>query len=282
MARKVTKSHKTSKAPAHKSVARRAPRKVDFDDEEAVLKEVCKALDIDPSDCQIRMGSAPNGYGRAYTISEGRHTEYIVMENEDEFETAAREGVESDLRDEPGNFNQNFIESHINIDRLRDELHSDVSESNFESLQDEAERHPMKFLADHNIDIPSPSEKQLRDHAELESSDEKSADEIYAELLEKDPEDQWDAIGEEPEVSDSDIRAAADDLASSQLQDPMEYLADIYGRQDAAKKAVEIAGIDVEKAADEAVSTDGAAHFMCNYDGEYDTTKSGFIVWRHN
>jgi hypothetical protein len=41
-------------------------------------------------------------------------------------------------------------------------------------------------------------------------------------------------------------------------------------------------GIDIEKAADEAVSTEGAEHFMCNYDGKYDTTKSGFLVWRHN
>ena len=44
-----------------------------------------------------------------------------------------------------------------------------------------------------------------------------------------------------------------------------------------------IGGIDVDKAAEEAVSTDGAAHFLCSYDGNYDLTKpSGFVVWRHN
>jgi hypothetical protein len=283
MAKKTpTKSRKSPKTAPRKTIAKRAPRKVDFDDKETVLKEVCKELDIDPSDCQIRMGSAPNGYGSAYTISEGRHAEYIVMENEEDFEAAAREGVENDLRDEPSNFNSNFIESHIDLNKLRDALHSDVSDSNFDSLQDEADRHPMKFLQDNNLDIPSPSEKQLRDCAEVASDDEKSADAIYAELLEKDPEDQWDAIGEEPEVSNSDLTDVANDMATAQLRDPLEYLVDIYGRQEAPKKAIEIAGIDVEKAADEAVSTDGAAHFMCGYDGNYDTTKSGFIVWRHN
>jgi hypothetical protein len=282
MARKTpAKSRKSPRKPVRKFMLQKPSRKVDFNDEEAVLKEVCKELDLDPSDCQISSGTAPNGYGSAYTITTG-HLEYIVMENDDEFEAAARNGVESDLRDDPSNFDSNFIESHINLDRLRDALHSDVSDSNFDALNDEAERHPMDFLKDNNIDIPPPSEKQLRDHAELESNDEKSADEIYDDLLTMDPEEQWDAIGEEPEVAHSDITDAADELATAQLKDPMEYLTDMYGRNDAPKKAIEIAGIDVEKAADEVVSTDGAAHFMCGYDGKYDTTKSGFIVWRHN
>ena len=284
MARKIVKSRKSSvkKSPTRKTVAHRAPRKVDFGDEEAVLKEVCKELDLDPSDCSIRMGSSPNGHGSAYTVSVGRHTEYIVMENDDEFETAARDGVEDRLRDEPESFNRDFIEGHIDIEKLRDFLESDVSNSLFESLENEAERHPMDFFKDHNIDIPSPSEKQLRDHATLEADDEKSADEIYAELADKDPEDQWDAIGEEPDVAHSDITDVADDLAKAQLKDPMEYMSDLYGRDEAAKKAIEFVGFDLEEAADEAVSSDGAAEFMCGYDGNYQTSKSGFIVWRQN
>jgi hypothetical protein len=82
-------------------------------------------------------------------------------------------------------------------------------------------------------------------------------------------------------VPDHVIEEIAESETNSQLRDPMDYLSDIYGST-AAKEAIKIAGIDTEAAAQEAVSTDGAAHFMCNYDGNYQTTKSGFIVWRHN
>ena len=61
----------------------------------------------------------------------------------------------------------------------------------------------------------------------------------------------------------------------------MEYLDDIYG-DEAAKKAIEIAGIDVEAAAKEAVSTDGEGHFLSGYDGETHETKGGLVYWRTN
>ena len=32
----------------------------------------------------------------------------------------------------------------------------------------------------------------------------------------------------------------------------------------------------------EAARAGGAAHFMCSYDGNYDTSPSGFIYWRNN
>lgn len=277
----MTKKTSRTRKPTTRKIVRK-PRKVDFSDEAAVLKEVARELDLDPEDCEIQSGSAPNGYGSAYTISVGRHTEYIVMENEEEFEQAARNGVENDLKEQPELFSRDFIESHIDIERLRDVLHSDTFDSNYDRVNDEAERKPMEFLKENDIDIPSPSEKQLRDHAELESSDEKSADEIYAEVAALDPEEQWDTIGEEPEVPNSVIEEVAESQTQSQLRDPMSYLADIFGREESVAKAIEFAGIDIEKAADEAVSTDGAAHFMCNYDGNYDTTKSGFLFWRHN
>ena len=230
-------------------------RKADFDNEEAVLKEVASSLGISPDDCQIRSGSAPNGCGEAYTISEGRHTEYIVMRNEELFEEAAVEGVERDLQDEPENFSSDFLAQHINIYRLRRDLHSDVYDSNYDRLQDEASRHPLRFFADHGIDLPAPTMKQVKEYAEAMSDEKKST----ADLIE--------------EIAESET--------NSQLRDPMDYLSDIYGST-AAKEAIKIAGIDTEAAAQEAVSTDGAAHFMCNYDGNYQTTKSGFIVWRHN
>jgi len=280
-----TSSGSARRVPKASSItARGTPKIADFEDEDAVLAEVAKVLDEESSSLRIRRGSAPNGYGDAYQIT-SRSREWYVMENDDEFRAAAVNGVERDLVDEPEMFPTDFLQGHINMEKLRDELMSDVTDSNLESLRDEAEQHPIRFLKDNSIDLPEPSEKQIREWADAFDKTEDDLTKFRA----QDAEDQWIEIGEEPTVTDSDIEEVAESLARDQLRYPMEYLRDIYG-DDTAKKAIEIAGIDYKAAADEAVSTDGPEHFMCSYDGNYQTTPSGFIqttpsgfiLWRHN
>ena len=60
-----------------------------------------------------------------------------------------------------------------------------------------------------------------------------------------------DEDGEMPDPEDY-IEDVADKMTDEQLKDPMAYLEDIYG-DDAAKQAIEIAGIDVNAAAEAAV-----------------------------
>jgi hypothetical protein len=196
------------------------------------------------------------------------------MKNDDDFEAAALAGVKADLEENPENFSPDFVKNHIDLKKLARELHSDVYDSNYDSLNDEAERRPLQFLKDNDLDIPSPTDKQLREHAE-------AMDSSYDNLKALDPEDQWSEIGEEPTVSSTKVEEICEEQTKNQLRDPLQYLEDIYGEETTAK-AIEIAGIDIEKAAEEAVRIDGAAHFMCHYDGNYDSTPSGFIVWRHN
>jgi hypothetical protein len=96
-------------------------------------------------------------------------------------------------------------------------------------------------------------------------------------------------VYEEGEEDDGDPRAPtqreAEELAEKQveveLEDPMRYLEDIYGG-DASAKAIEIAGIDIDAAADDAVDTDGWEHFLARYDGNSYETGSGLVYWRVN
>lgn len=291
---------KTIKKPAKKPTKRlppktvkkapaRAPRLADFDDEDAVLREVARQLDIPADELSIKRGSSPNGYGDAYEVavrSAGRAhggKEWYVMRDEDEFEDAAVEGTKQSIEDEPESFGQ-FLEEYINLDRLRRDLSSDVQNSNHESLADDAKHRPMEFLKEHDLEIPEPTDKQLRDYAEAAGNDAVETAKIYTKLISaNDAEDRWITIGEEPEVDDSLIEEVAERLTNEQLRDPMSYLEDIYGKEQAVAEAMKIAGIDAARAAKDAVRYDGAAHFMCSYDGNYDTTKpSGFVVWRHN
>jgi hypothetical protein len=228
-----------------------AKREIDFGDEEAVLAEMARELDIDPDQLSIDTDSGLESFrtGTVYEVSAGRK-EWIVVENDDQERELALEIVKQDLDSEPEIFNQDFIERHIDTDRLRRDLESDVTDMRLEDLTEMADRRPDDFWREYEgegFDAPEEDEE-----------------------------------GERREPTRSEIEELAERQAEEQLKDPMSYLEDIYGREDAVKKAIEIAGIDIDAAAEDAVDTDGPAHFLSSYDGNSYTTKGGLVYWRRN
>lgn len=255
---------------------------VDWADEESIRAIMARELDVPIEDLSIEEDSGLSSFseGTFYLVSTGRH-EWQVAENDDAARNLAVAVVKQDLEHEPEIFEQNFIESHINLDRLRRDLTSDVEEMNRESVEDEARRRPIEFMKEHGIDIPEPTEKQLRDYAEAMSDDDNPASAILAKLEKGDAEDKWIEMGEEPEVPDNEIEKIIEEITEQQLKDPLDYLRDIYG-DEAAKKAIDIAGIDIDAAAEEAVSVDGEGHFLARYDGHMHDGPGGIVWWRSN
>jgi hypothetical protein len=228
-------------------------RRIDFDDENAVLKEVAKAVDVPWDQLKIRPSHGYEGFGvgDVYEITQAwSHTSYHVVENEEVSDDLAIEIVKQDLEESPENFNRDFLEQHIDTKQLADELHSDVYSSNLDMCIDEAENNPDDFWSRYEGDgFNAPEE---------------------------------DEEGNRREPKSKEVEELAESLTEAELKDPMEYLEGIYGKEDAVKKAIEIAGIDVEEAAKEAVGTDGPGHFLSSYDGETHTTPAGLVYWRHN
>jgi hypothetical protein len=224
---------------------------IDFGDEEAVLEDVAKALETDIEELSIEEASGLSGFGEGtiYLVSEGR-IEYNIAENHDQAYALAVAVVKQDLEQEPEIFNKEFIESHINTDKLRDELRHDVLDFRIEDLTDDAERDPERFWKDYE-----------REGFEA-------------------PEENED--GERHEPTSSQIEELAEKHADSLLEDPMEYLEDSVGKDEAVKEAIRIAGIDINAAADDAVDTDGWEHFLARYDGNAHETGSGLVYWRVN
>jgi hypothetical protein len=228
---------------------------IDFDDEDAVLAEMAHELDIDPDELKIKSSRGLEGFGTG-TVYEitirghgGPHKEWSVVADDDQAEKLAIEVVKQDLEEEPENFNKSFIEQHINTDRLRRDLHSDVYDMRQEDLANDAQRDPERFWDEYEragFDVPEEDEE-----------------------------------GNRPEPEDSDIESLAEHQTEERLKDPMAYLEDIYG-DEAAKKAIEIAGIDIDAAASEAVSADGPGHFLRTYDGNTYETENGLVYWRVN
>lgn len=262
----------------------RAPKKltVDFSDTDSVARAMSRALNVPLEDMEMEESSNYSGFGvDVYQVTVGRQ-EYYVVENDDEAERLAVAVVTQDLEESPENFEQNFITSHINIERLRRDLHSDVQNGNYERLKEDAEQNPMRFLKDNDVDVPEPSEKKLREHAEVMSDDDESARELYQKLKEGDAEDRWIELGEEPEVPDSEIERLAEEQTEEQLKDPVAYLEEMSDHETAIKQAIEIGGIDVRAAAEEAVSVDGVGHFLSSYDGNVSDGPGGIVYWRGN
>lgn len=230
---------------ARRARQHRRNQTVDFDDEEAVLAEVAKALKEDPEECSIEedRGLTSFGEGTVYRVECGR-TEYCVVEDNDAAYALAKASVTQDLESEPENFDKNFLEGHINKDRLRRDLRSDVEEMIRDDLRNMSDREFWR-TADRYIDVP-----------------------------------EEDDDGDMPDVDDY-LDDVADAMAAERLKDPMEYLEEIYG-DEAAAQAIKIAGFDIDAAAEDAVDTDGWQHFLARYDGNSDETKSGFVFWREN
>jgi hypothetical protein len=227
---------------------------IDFDDEDAVLAEMATELNIDADELRIREDSGLSSFGAgmiySITIRGGGHKEWYVAESEDQMHELAVEIVKQDLDEDPSMFNQSFIEGHINMDRLRRDLESDLLNARIDDLSYEADRRPDDFW----------------DAYEREGFEAPEEDED----------------GERREPDQHEIEELAEKQVEEELRDPMSYLEDIYGREDAVKKAIEIAGIDIDAAAEEAVDTDGPGHFLSSYDGNYYETKNGLFYWRHN
>lgn len=197
-------------------------------------------------------------HGLRFMSLETHGASYVVYENDEIAEATAIDYVEEQLDNEPENFNQDWLEGFINTDRLRDVLMSDVENMNREQYDHEWSDYESKRdgLIEH--DKLDADDFHDENHYELEITPELEAkiDEAYEEFL--------------------------TELAERQLRDPMDYLADIYGRGDAAKQAIEMVGIDTRAAAESAVSTDGWEHFLAHYDHNSETLPSGSVYVRTN
>jgi hypothetical protein len=231
---------------------------VDFNDEDQVLEEVARALGEDPDDLKIEEDNGLTGFGEgtvySITVRGGRNKEWQVVENEDQERALAIATVTQDLEEEPDIFEKSFIGSHVDKDKLREALHSDALDSRVNQL---TEMDAADFWGEWEREG-----FELPDYAMPEDEDEDESD-------------------DRGDPDQRDIETLAQKQAEAELRDPMQYLEDIYGSE-AAAKAIEIAGFDVEEAAEDAVDTDGPANFLARYDGNSHTTRSGLVYWRSN
>lgn len=220
----------------------------EWGDDDAMLAEFAVAEGEDIEGWRIKEDRGLTGFGEGdvYRIKRGNR-EWLMVENTDVARAIALSVVKQDLSDEPEIFNRDFLENHIDMERLRRDLYADV----------QSERHDYY--------------SNLRDKRFWEAA------ERYGLTTPEEDED-----GELRSPTDSEIEEVADSDTEQLLKDPMSYLSDIYGDKEAVEQAIKIAGIDEDAAAEDAVDTDGWEHFLSHYDGNSYETAAGFVYWREN
>jgi hypothetical protein len=222
------------------------PIGTEFTDEN-VAEAFAREMNVDPEDDVVV--DDWHWSPAKFVMIHGSRTEWIVVENDDVAEQMAVEIVKQNLKNDPDMFQRGFIESHINIDALRTWVHDAAMED--ESINEMARNDPAEFWNEAirwDIDVP-----------------------------------EEDADGNRPDdVEDEYIEALKEVIANDRSANPMSYFEDIYGNEEAAKHAIDAVGIDIDGAAQAAVSDDGWQHYLCHHDGNSYELSNGFVYWQQN
>lgn len=200
---------------------------------------------------------------RGNIVSFDDGTEWLIFDSHDEAEMACVDYVREELEDEPSLFTQSWLENFVTItdtDRrimANEEADFRVRDMNDEELIDEADLRDEYDEIQEKIDE---YEEKDKDTSALEDKLEKLVDEARDQLLEK-IYDEW----------------------YEGLEDPIQFLCEeqgIYSRDDLLKQSW--IQIDIDEAAEDAVNTDGVAHFFAGYDGNEVELSDGTVMYRTN
>jgi hypothetical protein len=177
-------------------------------------------------------------------------TTYNIISNEDEAARIALSIVEEDLKSEPEMFSQDFLQSYMEIS--------------------DTDRHMIAAEeADAYMDGVGNDDEGIVHAAELDAEYEAAESEEAKEAI----------LVQAKEI----IYDAKYKEVSEALEDPVQYsVRDLgaYTIEDLMK--ANFIRIDTDKAAEEAISIDGWAHFLSHYDNNYETTANGVIFFRED
>lgn len=211
--------------------------------------------------------------------AESGNTSWLVFESYDDAEKEAIDRVYDDLENEPELFSQDWLNNFLSVtDTDRRIIAGEEADRYVGDIEDEddgdrvAEEGNMKSEWD---DIKEKIDN-LTDSISLEEDDDMRA------KLEKELEDAEKEKEKILEEAKENVRSDYYDNWYNGLKDPVSFLVDeqgIYSKEDLLKQS--FISIDAKEASEDAVSTDGVAHFLSRYDGNQIDLASGAVAYKN-
>jgi len=180
--------------------------------------------------------------------------EYVVYKDSDVMEEHALELVTQTLTDEPEMFTQSWLINYIDTEKLKREIGDPYEEWEDENVPTDYGELLQKMVDENCIDDGDDVFFKRNGEARVENK-------VRAKAL--------DAIKDDYVANNKPT-----------VDDPMDWLREIYSEEEVIKEAIRMAGIDVKAAAKSAVDTDGAAHFLNSYSGTSEELAGGALYVR--
>ncbi len=168
--------------------------------------------------------------------------DYRIANSEEDAEEIAIADVKERLGEEPDMFNLDFLNRFWDQDELKKQVRAIALDEDYWNEADDR-------------DVMRAADQYRIDYEEDEDGDLVDGDRVRSDVAE----------------------AQAEERAN----DPMDYLQEILG-DEMIPWLRDNVGIDIDAAAEAAVREDGAGVFLSSYDGNLNTTVSGFCYWRTN
>ena len=259
--------------------------------QDEAIRELTEELKLDPD--SIKTGSGPTSDSvelKASGASNGEK-EWVIFKNDTAAERYAIEYVREMLEDDPVSFNQGWLEGFLFIRpgdigiiarEDADSYYEDMSDD--EILDHSGHEHLIDEITE-QIDVLE--QKVLELGEQMKQADEAGDDDTYDMLSQQ--LDDVDATvldleqQKEPIIDDAReylIETRTEEIERILEKNPLEYAQDLgYGfGQDMPSWM----SIDFEEAAQDAIKTDGVAHFLDSYDGYEEEVPSGAVAFGTN
>ena len=192
-----------------------------------------------------------NSNNNHYTASNG-DAEFEVFETEDDARERAIERVKEDLEENPEYFSKDWLMNYIDGEDFFTEVYNEWNESYANDIESE--------------DSDKYSNRLIEEMVEngIVSSEEAKEDDFDAEDYKKD---------------------FVKLMTSNQIEEGnggLNHYISNFGEEQAFKVVVDNNLIDIDRASESAVDTDGIAHFLSSYDGEQIDLSNGHVAYRTN
>ena len=265
------KKHLSDKKKANNKKEKDAGLVQDNADEYDVTVDVVNEIqELEGNDVFIKkndlgMNSMRDDEGNYLTLTNG--ATYNLYENYEDMVNEAKERIETDLMEEPAMFSQDWLSNYLEISEYQKQNIADsedeyLDETLNEEYEDEA-RENARDRVEKELTKMGKKKDDITDEMLVAGQDS-----FYGEELDK-------LVLPEKEKRKKDI--------VDELDDPVQYFVHdhaIFSVEDLVKQP--FVNINYDDAVRDAISRDGAEHFLSGYDGSSHETDDGHYLVKHN